>query len=466
MVWPLLEVDRRQPRRAVVRARWPRTWATSTPATRPSCAGAGATRWRAGSPACSPPTPRQRPQLLVDWRRTATAPATSTTTCLAARAVAGAGRRGSAPTRRTSGTPNTVARLREAPEPTCRRGSRCSGTPGCRRTEIELLDGAGRPTTTCTCGCRTPATTLWRALGRRARRDRRAATTPATARCATRCWPRSAATSASCSAACPPIRRPTSTSGRRRPRPTRCSAGCSPTSPPTPFGREGRTLAADDRSVQVHSCHGPARQVDVLREVLLGLLADDPTLEPRDILVMCPDIETYAPLIIAGFGLGDVVHGRPSRPPAAGPARRPLAGPDQPAARRGRAAARPGRRPGHRQRGAQPRAGRAGARAGSGSPTTTSRPSPAGSGRRTSAGASTRSTARPYGVDFVQNTWRFGLDRVLAGVAMSDDSHAWIDTHAAAGRRRQQPRRPGRPARRVRRPAAARHRLARPAPSR
>ena len=46
----------------------------------------------------------------------------------------------------------------------------------------------------------------------------------------------------------------------------------------------------------------------MLREVLLGLLADDPTLEPRDILVMCPDIET-APLIIADFGLGDVVHG-------------------------------------------------------------------------------------------------------------------------------------------------------------
>ena len=70
-----------------------------------------------------------------------------------------------------------------------------------------------------------------------------------------------------------------------------------------------RVLAADDRSVQVHSCHGPARQIDVLREVLLGLLADDPTLEPRDILVMCPDIESYAPLIVAGFGLGDVVPG-------------------------------------------------------------------------------------------------------------------------------------------------------------
>ena len=71
--------------------------------------------------------------------------------------------------------------------------------------------------------------------------------------------------------------------------------------------RSARTLRPEDRSVQVHACHGPARQVDVLREVLVGLLEDDPSLEPRDILVMCPDIETFAPLISAGFGLGDVV---------------------------------------------------------------------------------------------------------------------------------------------------------------
>ena len=71
--------------------------------------------------------------------------------------------------------------------------------------------------------------------------------------------------------------------------------------------RASRQVAAADRSLQVHACHGPARQVDVLREVLVGLLEDDPTLEPRDILVMCPDIETFAPLISAGFGLGDVV---------------------------------------------------------------------------------------------------------------------------------------------------------------
>lgn len=61
-----------------------------------------------------------------------------------------------------------------------------------------------------------------------------------------------------------------------------------------------------DASVQIHACHGSARQVDVLREVLVGLLADDSSLEPRDILVMCPDIETYAPLISAGFGLADI----------------------------------------------------------------------------------------------------------------------------------------------------------------
>lgn len=73
---------------------------------------------------------------------------------------------------------------------------------------------------------------------------------------------------------------------------------------PGPDERAGRT--GRDDSVQVHACHGAARQVDVLREVLVGLLEDDPTLEPRDILVMVPDIETYAPLISAAFGMADV----------------------------------------------------------------------------------------------------------------------------------------------------------------
>lgn len=57
-----------------------------------------------------------------------------------------------------------------------------------------------------------------------------------------------------------------------------------------------------DRSIQVHSCHGRARQVEVLRAAILHALAEDPTLEPRDVIVMCPDIETFAPLIQATFG--------------------------------------------------------------------------------------------------------------------------------------------------------------------
>ncbi len=63
-------------------------------------------------------------------------------------------------------------------------------------------------------------------------------------------------------------------------------------------------LAESDRSVQVHACHGRARQVEVVRNVILHLLADDESLEARDIIVMCPDIETYAPLIHATFGAG------------------------------------------------------------------------------------------------------------------------------------------------------------------
>jgi exodeoxyribonuclease V gamma subunit len=65
-------------------------------------------------------------------------------------------------------------------------------------------------------------------------------------------------------------------------------------------------LGPGDRSVQVHACHGRARQVEVLRDCVLGLLADDKTLEPRDVLVMCPNIEDFAPLISATFGAGRV----------------------------------------------------------------------------------------------------------------------------------------------------------------
>jgi exodeoxyribonuclease V gamma subunit len=80
-----------------------------------------------------------------------------------------------------------------------------------------------------------------------------------------------------------------------------------PPGPPLPgVADERMTLEPTDRSVQVHACHGRARQVEVVRDCVLRLLADDPTLEPRDIVVMCPDIETFAPLIHATFGSGIV----------------------------------------------------------------------------------------------------------------------------------------------------------------
>ncbi|MGC0362260.1 exodeoxyribonuclease V gamma subunit [Rhodococcus sp. 27YEA15] len=66
--------------------------------------------------------------------------------------------------------------------------------------------------------------------------------------------------------------------------------------------------AVPDGTVQVHACHGPVRQVEVLRECLLRLFVDDPGLEPRDVLVMCPDVETFAPLVRAAFGQEMVGH--------------------------------------------------------------------------------------------------------------------------------------------------------------
>ncbi len=193
---------------------------------------------------------------------------------------------------------------------------------------------------------------------------------------------------------------------------------------------EGRTHRRDDRSVQVHACHGPARQIDVLREVLLGLLADDPTLEPRDILVMCPDIETYAPLITAGFGLGEVVRN-------AHPAHR----------LRVRLADRALVQTNPLLAVAAQLLALAGGRAGASEVLNLAAAAPVRARFAFTDDDLDAITAwvreanirwgldqphrAPYGVEFLHNTWRFGIDRVLAGVAMSDDSRAWLGTTVA-----------------------------------
>ena len=61
-------------------------------------------------------------------------------------------------------------------------------------------------------------------------------------------------------------------------------------------------LAPDDRSVAVHVCHSPQREVEVLHDQLLQMLEADPELTPRDIIVMVADIDSYSPFIQAVFG--------------------------------------------------------------------------------------------------------------------------------------------------------------------
>ena len=194
-----------------------------------------------------------------------------------------------------------------------------------------------------------------------------------------------------------------------------------------PASGERSELSPDDRTVQVHACHGPARQVEVLREVLVGLLAADATLEPRDVLVMCPDIEEYAPLISATFGLED----------------------DQPGLHH----------PGHRLRvRLADRSLRqtnpvlatvaallelAAARVTASQVLDLASTPPvrrrfrfsdddlerlqewvATSGVRWGLDAAHR---EPFGLDTVaQNTWRAGLDRVLLGAAMAEDEPRWL----------------------------------------
>lgn len=102
-----------------------------------------------------------------------------------------------------------------------------------------------------------------------------------------------------------------------------------PARPGTLLGRLQAAVAGDaplpagtaepDGTVEFHACHGAARMIEVLRERLVRLFEDDPTLQPREVLVTCPDIESYAPLIRSAFGqavsgAGAVESGDPVHP--------------------------------------------------------------------------------------------------------------------------------------------------------
>ena len=209
-----------------------------------------------------------------------------------------------------------------------------------------------------------------------------------------------------------------------------------------------------DRSVQVHACHGPDRQVEVLREVVLGLLEADPTLEARDVLVMCPDIETFAPLISASFGPG-------AHPAQALPVRladralrqvNPLL--DVVARLLELADARLTASQVLDLLAADPVRTRFGLDEGD---LERLRELAVGSGVRWGLDAAHR---RPFKLEsFGQNTWAAGLDRLLLGVAMAGDEHTWLGTALPRGGRAGR-HRAARSARRVRRAAGRRARAA------
>jgi exodeoxyribonuclease V gamma subunit len=60
--------------------------------------------------------------------------------------------------------------------------------------------------------------------------------------------------------------------------------------------------ALADASLRVHQCHTRLRELEALKDALLDRLAAQPDLNPREIVVMAPNMALYAPLLPVVFG--------------------------------------------------------------------------------------------------------------------------------------------------------------------
>jgi len=67
--------------------------------------------------------------------------------------------------------------------------------------------------------------------------------------------------------------------------------------------KQGSATLKDD-SIVITSCHSALREVQALHDYLLHQFNQDESLTPKDILVMCPQIEQYAPYVNAVFTRG------------------------------------------------------------------------------------------------------------------------------------------------------------------
>ncbi|MCK5805702.1 MAG: exodeoxyribonuclease V subunit gamma, partial [Lentisphaeria bacterium] len=70
--------------------------------------------------------------------------------------------------------------------------------------------------------------------------------------------------------------------------------------------RDPFAVQSADESISIHICHSAMRELEVLRDQLLRWFSKEehglPGLQPRQIQVLCPNIEDYAPYIDAVFG--------------------------------------------------------------------------------------------------------------------------------------------------------------------
>ncbi|VFP86351.1 exodeoxyribonuclease V subunit gamma [Candidatus Erwinia haradaeae] len=62
-----------------------------------------------------------------------------------------------------------------------------------------------------------------------------------------------------------------------------------------------RILEVNDRSIEIHLCHSIQREIEVLQNQLLDMMAADPALSAHEIIVTAVDIDIYTPFIQAVF---------------------------------------------------------------------------------------------------------------------------------------------------------------------
>ena len=64
---------------------------------------------------------------------------------------------------------------------------------------------------------------------------------------------------------------------------------------------QSRGVDPADDSISIHACHGPMREAEVLRDRLVELFERDPSLQARDVVIMTPHVDRYAPFVEAAF---------------------------------------------------------------------------------------------------------------------------------------------------------------------